>query len=1203
MNYVLQKKQKSMLTQANEKLLTHKEDREKTHYTEVYRRVQAIPLMANKYLDEELCAKVIGNTSFTFGSTIQSWFEFFDKDGDGEISPKEFSNTMKELNTNMTDDAMDMLFMRFKSYGRRGLVDWKAFINFYEAGIMKKATDIETAKDKNHLLHDLMNVIEKLLEFNKHAKSSSSGEKEVKLNKEEATISTVEGTDEQKQTVSSTREDSSGALEMTSLHASQIRQNIHVLKTLGLDISYLNMYRISRVFSFDLSKLKLFLVACENITVSPSKLVPVLETAEKVTVGIMEAMKQRCAVNKLGFDFTSHEELSKLWFAMAPSLDSDLDYTSLTRYFYDLFTGVGEDKQEESETKNGDEKGTLELKMPWGDQSAKVRNFHVIVFCNLIAEEIMFSRWNRNVYDDSSDVVSSISYSAFKAFIQQSNVDLIEQKLQYLVHLQECSDGGLVNYLVHGYIPIGKKDHIIFILYDPLSSSMFKLRVDGDVSSFPVEKALDDVLKARYPHVKNIKKLSDLNISKNYNSVETPVEDRSFNELCSRFRLVNNGTHTTLTVAEDPKFVDKLKDLMEKANMPFFVIVNEISILFELSNKNAIEAGSMQKLVFGSIRKNKSLCNFLVNVMSDLRVVLRTYDGEKMENMEWVEMLAYLSGLRNPFVTVQLLPTYVEPEMGMIKHYPEELRVKYFQQLESRAKTGDNELQGKVSAILEACKEEDENAEEEVDEIFLPRVFTGPPDVDGGCHPSWDVPFKMKFKPPSLTSCPVKFTDICELYVEHDKKYMIVMVREAKDQSLFMTAYDPRSSTEYMLFGGPPQWSLPGISTDDVYFKVFPPEDEKPVSRDDAIQHQLDETIEMHTNIKINDPHKKLRLGFAITPRLVISVYNRSLTSNEELLGSCQISISSVLSGSGAHSRQWSTLMSEAYNKAGIPFFTESGLLSVDLGYTKKAELEALKQAKLEYAERCKEKMDMAKTTRRAEVLGGTADKSLTRVFSNSLQSVKVMSALGSGSLSNEDLVKLQTLNARLANEVKQTKKEADMLIAEKAKTLQKQETELKLLSDKLEKHQSQPSNNQNTALKGDDNAQQELREAKKRNEELERKNEELKKQVYIKDDKVSTAEHSIVSGTQDSTAKLVTNIAKEMCNRVVGELTSQSAFLPLQGLATVYQDANACLGVGAMVSIFSALQMQDVDAEQCKVCIIKLYLQLMIKVSCVDDV
>jgi len=1198
-----EKKQKAVLQQASEKLKTRQADREKTHYTEVYRRVHTIPLMSNKFLDEDLCAKVIGNNSFTFGSTMQSWFEFFDKDGDGEISPNEFCSTMKELHTNMTDDAMSMLFMRFKSYGRRGLVDWKAFINFYEGGIKKKATDIEAAKDKDHLLHVLIDIVEKLLPFYMRKKQREvDGGKEEQKKEDFATSGAGEGKDEQEEgKLASRSTEDSGALEMTSLHVSQIRQNMHVLKTLHIDISYINMYRISRVFTFDLSKLKVFLGVCETITVTKPR-EAILETATEVTTCIMEAMKQRCAVNSKGFDFTSHEELSKLWFAMAPSLDSELDYPSLTQYFYDLFngTGAGSNQQKaEGEANDSDEKkeenGSQEVSklMPWGQQSTKVHHFHVIVYCNLIAEEIMFSRWNRNVNSIlSKEIVSAISFTAFKAFIQQTNVDLIEQKLQYLVHLQECSDGGLVNYLVHGYIPVGTKDHLIFILYDPLSSSMFKLRVDGDVSAFPVEKALDDVLKSRYPHVPNVKKLAAHQMSKNYNSIETPVEDRTFTDLCSRFRLVNNGTQTTLTVAEDPKFVDKLKDLMEEANMPFFVIVNEISILFELSNRNAEEAGSMQKLVFGNIRKNRPLCNFLVNVMSDLRVVLRTYDGEKMENMEWVEMLAYLSGLRNPFVSVQLLPTYVEPEMGMVKHYPEELQSKYIDELAKyvkEIKAGGKDVGEKVSDIFQACKPADENDEVEVDEIFLPKVLTGPPDVDGGCHPTWDVPFKMKFRPPSLTSCPVRFTDICELYVEHEKKYMVIMVREAKDLSLFMTAYDPRSATEYMLFGGPPQWSLPGISSEEVFFEVFPCRDEKQLSREDAIQHQLDETIERHTSAEVTDPLKKLRLGFAITPRLVISVYNRSLSQTEELLGSCQISISSVLSGSGAHCRQWSTLMSEVYNKAGIPYFIEAGMLNVDLGYTKKAELDAIKQAKLEYVDRCKEKMNKAKANR------AEADNSRTvEPLSKGVHSVKVLRSIRDGDFSSEDLVNLQSENAQLSNEVNKIKSEADEQLSEKDRTLRKQEAELKLLNDKLKQQQNDQSSDKpalekteagrvNYAGEDSESSSRDLAVVRKKNEDLMKLNEELQKQVQTGSGG-EQVKPLMTSGTEDSTDKLVANIAAEMCSRAVGEVNPQTAFMPLFGLSAVYQDANACLGAATMASIFAALQMKDVDEKQCEV-------------------
>ena len=1186
------------MVEASEKLQKKQDEMEKTHYIEVFRRVEAIPLMKNKYLDEGLCAKVIGNTSFTFGSSIQSWFEFFDKNGDGEISQSEFRSTMKELNTNLSDDAMSMLYMRFQSYGKKGLVDWKAFINFYEGGIMKEATDLEAAKDKNHLLLYLMSIIEKLLQSKENLTLSTSKQRLPDVPESFATSKANDnGSDESKE-VDEPPKSKEYRVEMTSLHESQIRHNIHVLKELDIEIDYVNMYRISRIFNFDLAKFKIFLKACDNITVSDFKTNAVLETAEDVTEGIIEAMKQRCAVDKMGFDFTSHEELSKLWFAMAPTLDANMDYESLTRYFYDLFSGgcerngqLGEEKKENG-TSN-DSKVAVDLsndssqnKSPWGKHSAMVRNFHVIVFCNIITEEIMFSRWNRHVRENSKDIVNVISYSAFKAFIQQANVDLIEQKLQYLVHLQECSDGGLVNYLVHGYIPMGKKDHLIFILYDPLSSSMFKLRVDGDASAFPIEKNLYDFLKARYPAVPNFKKLMGSILSKNYNSVETPVENRAFTELCSRFRLVNNGTHTTLTVAEDSKFVAKLKELFEKSNVPFFVIVNEISILFEVSNKNAEEAGSMQKLVFGSIRKNKALCNFLVNVMSDLRVVLSTYDGEKMEHMEWVEMLAYLSGLRNPFVTVQLLPTYVEPMIGMIQHYPEELRKKYLSTLAETTKTCAPEIRDQVRFILQECEEPDENEEKEVDEIFLPRIYTGPPDVDGGRHPSWDISFKMKFKPPSLTNCPVRYMDICELYVEHEKKYMIIMVRESKDQSLFMTAYDPRSSTEYMLFGGPPSWAIPGISTEDVYNKVYPPSKDNVMSKQDAIQNQLDETIEMHTNNRINDPHKKLRLGFAITPRLVISVYNRSLSKKEELLGSCQISISPVLSGSGANCLVRSKLMHEAYNKAGAPIFTEAGRLTVDLGYTKKAELEALEQAKKDYVERCRQKQEKKRRNSSASNASG-AEPQKPVFFDNSIQSKKAMSVTSreGSNHDNDELVQLQNLNAKLINDIRAMKEQSEGNGSNKTPELERLENELKEKEKKL-KEKEALLDLESKLSAGELEA---LKDVKELNEKLRKENEELQRRKVSEETSSGRVDSqpgstAVTAGIGDSVEQLARNVSSELKKRVVGDATAEAVFRPLQGLAAAYQDAEVRLSVESLVSIFACLQMKDVDAKHCEV-------------------
>ena len=104
------------------------------------------------------------------------------------------------------------------------------------------------------------------------------------------------------------------------------------------------------------------------------------------------------------------------------------------------------------------------------------------------------------------------------------------------------------------------------------------------------------------------------------------------------------------------------------------------------------------------------------------------------ETMTWVEMIAYLSNNRNPFVTVQLLPQYVEPVEGVKKHLPEFLLKKYG--LETPNKMDENALLGKYYCMYELIVV----GEEDDDEGAL--IYKGKPDVDGGSHPSWEQQFK-----------------------------------------------------------------------------------------------------------------------------------------------------------------------------------------------------------------------------------------------------------------------------------------------------------------------------------------------------------------------------------------------------------------------------------------------------------------------------
>lgn len=148
-------------------------------------------------------------------------------------------------------------------------------------------------------------------------------------------------------------------------------------------------------------------------------------------------------------------------------------------------------------------------------------------------------------------------------------------------------------------------------------------------------------------------------------------------------------------ISEDLKFIKQLKQLLDKADLPFFYAINELMLRFEMTYESVKEIGSMAKLVFSSVRRHPALKNFLMNVLSDMTVQLRTYDHQMVliklcassyiipliqlqsETMTWTEMIAYLSSNRNPFVTLQLLPKYIEPKEGMKSHLPEFLLKKY----------------------------------------------------------------------------------------------------------------------------------------------------------------------------------------------------------------------------------------------------------------------------------------------------------------------------------------------------------------------------------------------------------------------------------------------------------------------------------------------------------------------------------------------
>ena len=140
-------------------------------------------------------------------------------------------------------------------------------------------------------------------------------------------------------------------------------------------------------------------------------------------------------------------------------------------------------------------------------------------------------------------------------------------------------------------------------------------------------------------------------------------------------------------------------------------------------------ATAVKRLVFGSIRKHKALHTFLVNIIATLRVVLVSYDAGVRISLPWSEFLAHLTDYRNPFLSAQLLPRFLEPKDYVYK--PPDSHEAF-------------------------------SGEEDHDPLAVQR---GVVDMDGGRSPEWNTTFKFQFKPPQITACKILSTEIAKMKV------------------------------------------------------------------------------------------------------------------------------------------------------------------------------------------------------------------------------------------------------------------------------------------------------------------------------------------------------------------------------------------------------------------------------------------------------
>ena len=294
-----------------------------------------------------------------------------------------------------------------------------------------------------------------------------------------------------------------------------------------------------------------------------------------------------------------------------------------------------------------------------------------------------------------------------------------------------------------------------------------------------------------------------------------------------RLTLLSKAGKTTLSSSEQEKFVDTLRNLVAEATLPFFVTVNNLTMSFEVDSNGCKRAGGIRKLIYSAIKPNKKLHAFLCNTFSTLTVTFSTYDGDEELVTDWSEFMAHLNGMRNPYATMEMLPLKVHP------------------------------VQGGYGPPVEGGS----------------TFFSGQPDVEGGAYPKFRrCAVDFDFKPPVLALRPIMFTDVCKLSVptggvEPEVKLFVIMVRKGVDESYIVTAYDPKSASDYQCTGAPREWKVEGAC--------------KNISVEKAGE-QLEKYVE----------DGKIQLGECITPRVMCRVYNKLAGKGDEFLGTCEISIS-----------------------------------------------------------------------------------------------------------------------------------------------------------------------------------------------------------------------------------------------------------------------------------------------------------------------
>jgi hypothetical protein len=919
-------KQQSTILDAKDRLLKADKDGGAV-YEEVYRRLVRMPVTTHSELEGDRGAVSTSGNSIAAKSHayLKSLFERFDKNLNGYISKDEFKIAMSDINVEVSPEDCDIFFNRFKGE-RPGNIDWKEFIRFFDTHLSGGAATAAGTRPKS-LVQLLMTIKTTLAETAVKMTELRIATLETFLSLENsktvATTSAVAAALVAPVPVPAGEKSKAFALPDNAIFQSlstapaQVKTNVGILQKLGVTLTEEEMARVSRIFQSNTGALMKF-------ARTPQGDLDLFEILDIADYEVSKGLGQRTGMSSTGADPTS--SIAKLWSSLAPNLSSTVGYEAVATYLTTMLLEA--DVFDEAIKLSPRGKDAPAAAPPTG---ASIRGVDAHILCRIIADTLVYSSWNRDSVGSSAggapsssapgastakstaavtpgaELKSTLSFSGLDAYVRNNRINYIERKLKYLMQLEANYSGAEVHMLVHVFFSAAQDEFVVLAL-DPLSGDIYKLSYKEDLKHLPMGEKLVKLFMNTPRQEELINKRLNTNAVHYYNPWDTPAEDAAVSDLVSRLRLVRSKTSSGssyLILAEEPKFVASLNTLLNSsATLPFFSIINDLTLTFEVHDEKLLEHSSIRSFVFGHIRNYKPLCSFLESVSSSLNVVLSTYNGGIRETFKWKELLSHLTNYRNPFFTVQLLPPYLEPEQYI--YTPEE---------NTSAFTGDDDAD-------ECC----------------PKLKSTV-DYDGAPHPAWDSNFKFKFQPPQLTNCKVLSTEVAKVKVDDKYKYAVLMARQGKrsvpdqkDKQLFkfLTVYDPRSATDYQC------GVKPGCKLHD---QMYP-------DKKGNFTPQM-ELIPFMQCVAEAAEQDKIIVGPAITPRLEINVYNEC-GRNQELLGACQVSVSAVLSGTGISEKQRVCLTYKQELANGKTIDAAAGDIQLEMRFRGQMQIDAEKESEAE---------------------------------------------------------------------------------------------------------------------------------------------------------------------------------------------------------------------------------------------------------------